>query len=409
MGEPTNIEELKDLTTNGIGKDPDAEPLVYDNPKITKAVPGWQWRGMIEKANAVIRLPHRDVWNGKLLIGATPAVRNEFSLDLLLSDIAIQHGYAYAASDKATPMLILRDPARSMAEWPQVYVKLTEFAADLVTETCGERPNKTYISGVSNGGYLTRIMLERYPLLYDGGVEWEGVFWDPESRHLMTTLPVWVKAYPVYCNWRGDRTEKERSQAYEKLVDAGLNPGSASVWDQYFMLYWLVSLWLYGRNLDPTWAPFQAEWSNDWLTDPDPIANYPWSERRDIVGERIQPIANTGQLTKPLLSVAGNYDCLTPYRYHADAYAKLVNATGSGQHHRMYEINRGNHVDGLLRSKLAGQQPVQPFYEAALYALEDWVERGILPPKSGLYDDINEFTKRRDLLSRTISGAKMDL
>jgi hypothetical protein len=385
MAETIRLQDVPDLTTRGLGVHPDAEPLVYDNPRLDGPVPGSVWTGEVAGARALLRLPAPERWNGKVMIGATPAVRGERSLDLLLGDIAIQRGYAFAACDKATPGLVLRAPARSMAEWVPVHRALTEFAVDVASRHYGRAPGRVYISGVSNGGYVTRRMLEAHPDLYDGGVEWEGVYWHPEARHLMTALPVWVADYPVYQNWRGDRTPAERAKARERMLEAGLHPGSEPYWHQYFLAYWVVSLWLYGRNLDPGWAPFAAEWSNDWLRDPSPIADYPWRARMDILARRVAGIANTGRIGKPLLSVAGNWDCLIPFRHHAAAYRDLVRAQGCGHLHRLYEVEAGNHVDGMLRGDRGVQQPVQPYYEAALYHLERWVEEGVAPPESGLY------------------------
>jgi acetyl esterase/lipase len=101
-----------------------------------------------------------------------------------------------------------------------------------------------------------------------------------------------------------------------------------------------------------------------------------------------------------MLSVAGNWDCLVPFRHHAVAYADLVKSQGASHNHRMYEIMCGNHVDGMLRSERGRQQPVQPYFEAALYHLEDWVERGVEPPASGRFEQIEVFTNRvEELLS----------
>ncbi|QSO47876.1 alpha/beta hydrolase [Alicyclobacillus mengziensis] len=394
---------VEDLTTAGCGIHPDAQALVYRAPDITKKVPGTVWTGQLKTAkgpaNAVVRMPRQTLWNGKLMIGGSPAVRSEYALDMLLSDIVLQAGYAFAACDKATPGLILLDPSRSMEEWVDAYGQLQETALKLVHDAYERAPERTYIAGVSNGGYVTRRMLELHPEWYDGGVEWEGVLWNAQTRHLLSCLPVYVQDYPVYSNWRGDRTSHEQNQAFERLLAAGLNPNSSPYWGTYFQVYWVLSLWLYGRNLDPDWEPFASPWSNDWLHDPSPLSNYPWQKRMDILAKRIDPIANSGRLEKPLLSVAGNWDCLVAFEHNAAAYARLVEQAGAGKWHRLYEIEGGNHVDGLLKDNRGAQQPVLPYFEAAMMHLERWVEEGILPPESGQYDSISQFAPAVELKS----------
>ena len=387
----SSLQKVADLTTRGLPDNADASALVYKRPEISKTVPGYMWTGQIGNARALIRLPDKALWNGKLMIGGTAAVRTEYCLDLILSDIVIQHGYAYAACDKGTPGFTLRDPNRSMAEWITNYEKLTTVSAELVEDFYRESPKRVYISGISNGGYITRRMLEQYPKLFDGGVEWEGVLWTPDSRHFLTTIPEYIDWYPIYRNFRGDRTAQERNIAFTHLIDAGLNPLSEPHWDQYYRTYWALTLWLYGRNLDPEWEPFKVEWSNELIGETSPLVHYPWQERREQLRDHIQPLANTGSIGKPLLSVAGNWDCLIPFKHHAQAYAKLVQGQGKGHLHRLYEIARGNHVEGLYKEDKGNQQSVHPYYEAAIYNLEKWVEQNVEPPASGLYESVDNF------------------
>lgn len=377
-----------DLTTKGLGVNEEAAPLAYRRPLVEKAVPGTGVTGTYGRASFVMRFP--DEWNGKVMIGCTPAVRNAFSLDVLLSDLVLQKGYAYMACDKATPGLTLRDPERSMLEWVDVYEQLTRRMASEVKERYGEPAKKTYVSGISNGGYVTRALLERHPELFDGGVEWEGALWAPNVRNLLTTVADYVNAYPVYADLKGGTLVREKNKAYETLLSAGLPPESEPYWETYYQMYWLVSLWLYGRNLDSDWEPFKMEWTNEWLVKPESIS-YPWQEREEQIYERTKPLFNTGKLIKPLLSVAGNWDCLLPFKYHAEAYREIVQQTGSGNFHRLYEIKRGNHVDGLLNLDQGEQQPVHPFYEATLNYLENWLENDQMPPESGVYSDIEAF------------------
>ncbi len=377
-----------DLTTNGSGVDDENRGLVYQPPVIRAPVPGLEWTGRIEGASAVIRIPAPDHFNGKLMVGGIPAVRNERALDQILSDIVLQRGYAYAACDKGTPGLTLRDPRRSMAEWVPAYRALVRRTGELLRRTRGRAPVRTYIAGVSNGGYVVRALLEQEPDLFDGGVEWEGLLMDPAGRHLMTTLPVLVEAYPHY---RAAKDSTARRRAHDRLVEAGLATGSESSWDRYFSRYWVVSLWLYGRNLDPDWEPFSADFTPGWLDDPAPLlGDYRPSERQEQLRARMAPLANTGDIGRPLISIAGDYDCLLPFRDHAEAYELMVRRSRKADRHRLYRIPRGNHVDGLLRAEDTGQRPVLPFFEAALYRLEAWVEQGEAPPPSRALEQVSD-------------------
>ncbi|WP_328702133.1 alpha/beta hydrolase [Alicyclobacillus fructus] len=389
------LEWLPDLTTQGQGAHEDAQALVYRPPRIVRRVPGYQWHGALGRAQAVLRIP-RD-WNGKLVIGATPAVRSEFALDHLVSDIVLQRGYAYAACDKATPGLTLRDPARSMAEWEYAYVHLIEVAKRVLALRFAQVPLRTYVLGVSNGGYVARILAERHADGIDGAVDWEGVYWAPQGQHLLKTLPTWIAGFAAYA--RADGPERKRWR--DHLVALGLPPGAEPHWAIYYQMYWLVTLWLYGRNLDPDWPNFALPWSNDWLADPSALAAYPAEERAGRVATRIAPIVNTGRIGAPVLTVAGNWDCLLPFAAHQTAYAQAVAAAGRAHLHRLYEIDRGNHVDGLLRLDRGDQQPVFPYFEAAFLCLERWVERGEEPPPGGLYRTMDHLARGAELYADT--------
>src|SRR3712207_7217118 len=54
-------------------------------------------------------------------------------------------------------------------------------------------PRRTYLAGISNGGYLVRWQLENRPELYDGGVDWEGPLFTPDGPNLFTYLPTAVR------------------------------------------------------------------------------------------------------------------------------------------------------------------------------------------------------------------------
>jgi len=129
-------------------------------------------------AQFVIRLP--DNWNGKLVVTGAPGVRKQFSSDYLISDYVLAQGYAYASTDKGnTGTAFYENGARSgpgdaILEWHDRVAELASAAKLVVGQRYGRGPDKTYMTGISNGGYLTRFALENHANLFDGGVDWEG-------------------------------------------------------------------------------------------------------------------------------------------------------------------------------------------------------------------------------------------
>jgi len=394
---------VPDLTTAGLGVHPDAEALVYERVAVPHPVPGRLWQGQLSPAEVVIRLPDAYSWNGKLLVGATPAVRSAWALDLWVGDVALARGYAWASSDKGTPGLVLRQsrpPAnRSMAEWESVHVQLAEMAASMVRKEYGRPPDRIYVAGLSNGGLVARLMMERHPDLFDGGVDGEGVLWQPDGHHLLRTLPVWLTQFDRMA------ASAPRTLAHEEgmraMAAAGLTAEGQDLWPIYRREYWALTLWLYGAALDPWWEPFQAPWQDRWRDEAAQLAAYPAERRRTVMAERLAPLELSGRLTRPLMTVAGSADCLIPFAHHAGAYAQLVEDAGAAAWHRWYEIGGATHVDGLLPRPWGGLKPLQPFFLAALLALEAWVEEGVPPPPSGRYSQLGEWAQgvRLDELS----------
>src|SRR5919206_555120 len=82
-------------------------------------------------------------------------------------------------------------------------LQLAIAAKQAMAQRYGRAPARTYVTGISNGGYLTRWQLEHHPELYDGGVDWEGALFTPDGPNLFTYLPVALREYP---KWRtGDQ------------------------------------------------------------------------------------------------------------------------------------------------------------------------------------------------------------
>ena len=77
------------------------------------------------------------------------------------------------------------------------------------------------------------------------------------------------------------------------------------------------------------------------------------------VGAQLAAFATTGDIQRPLITVAGTMDALLPIDHHARAYARKVAAVaesqdrgqaadGSDKHqpaYRLYEVQNGNHIE----------------------------------------------------------------
>src|SRR6266496_259477 len=122
----------------------------------------------------VLRLP--DHWTGGLVITGAPGVRRQYANDFIIGDWVLARGYAFASTDKGnTGVLFFQDgaaPGDAVAEWHARVRELTVAAKQVVHQRYGRNPQFTYMTGISNGGYLTRYALENNQELYDGGVDW---------------------------------------------------------------------------------------------------------------------------------------------------------------------------------------------------------------------------------------------
>jgi len=336
--------------------------------------------GWFHDAQFVLRLP--DHWNGKLVITGAPGIRKQFANDYLLSDWFVARGYAYASTDKGNDgVLFYRDgviPGDAIAEWNDRITELTIAAKDVVRQRYGKLPAYTYITGLSNGGYLTRFALENHADLYDGGVDWEGTHWRPEGPNIFTFLPTALKYYPSY-RLTGDPI------AHQKMIDAGFAPGSEMLWEHHYAVYWDLTQRTYREEMDPDYdasieagVPFCQ--SGTLYCD----ADYSYASRPQAVRDAVARISLTGRIGKPMLTLHGTLDSLLPIRVQSDPYVKLIKDAGRAHLHRYYVIEGGNHVDQLYDEFPDNLRPIVGCYRAAFLALENWVENAghVKPPDS---------------------------
>jgi hypothetical protein len=346
----------------------------FPDTSTTNGTHGWN-----HDSQFVIRLPEN--WNGKLVVTGAPGVRKQYASDFIIGDFVLGRGYAYASTDKGnTGTNFQRDgvePGDAVAEWNRRVTELAVAAKEAVRRRYGRAPDRTYVTGISNGGYLTRWQLENHPELYDGGVDWEGTLFDPEpGRNLLSFLPPALKNYPRY-RATGD------TAAHDAIIAAGFAPGSEFLWDDHYAVYWDLTQRTYREEFDPTWdgamdagTPFCPSGA------PSCDADYDYAARPAAVREAVAKVANTGKIGKPLLTLHGTLDTLLPIRVDSDVYARKVDAAGAGALHRYYVIEAGNHVDGRYDTFPGRLRPMLPCHRTAFVALERWVEQGAAPPDS---------------------------
>ncbi|MER5309297.1 tannase/feruloyl esterase family alpha/beta hydrolase [Streptomyces sp. NPDC002773] len=383
---------LDDLTTAGLAGTPytdmaDQAGLAAGRTRNPSGVPGVQidgyfpddsrlnaTHGWAHDAQFVIRLPDR--WNGGLVVTGAPGTRRQYATDALISDQVLAKGFAYAATDKGNtgPDFFTdgRGPGDAVAEWNRRVTELTRAAKQTVRQRYGRAPERTYMTGISNGGYLTRWQLENRPELYDGGVDWEGVLWTVRGPNLLTSLPVTVA-----------RSLGQASD--EDMVAAGFAPGSRFLWPYHEKAYWGLTQKVFRAEFDPSYDPAcpgsTAGGTVEQIFAPCASdASYDYTSRPASVHRAVAKVALTGRIGRPLVTLHGDLDTLLPVSTGSDVYARMIDARGRGGLHRYYTVQDGTHTDGLYDTYPDRLRPILPCYRSAFDALTRWVEEGTAPP-----------------------------
>lgn len=345
----------------------------FPDTSTTNTNNGWN-----HDAQFVLRLP--DDWNGRLIVTGAPGVRRQYALDATISDWAVAQGYAFAATDKGnTGATFFRDgtrPGDAIVEWNDRVTQLTIAAKRAVRQKYGLPPLRTYMTGISNGGYLTRWQLENRAYLYDGGVDWEGTLFRAEGPNLLTYLPDALRAYPDY--------KEGSAEARQDLLDAGFAEGSEPLWEYHYAYYWDLTQRIYREELDPTWDG-DTEAGTPFCESGTPAcdADYDYSSRPAAVHEAVERIELTGRIQRPLITLHGTLDTLLPAQTDSDVYRDLIADEHRSFLHRYYVIADGTHVDGLYDTFPDLLRPILPCYRDAFARLDGWSTRGIRPPGSG--------------------------
>jgi 3HB-oligomer hydrolase (3HBOH) len=390
-------------------------PSPAKRPPITRVVPGLQIQARFAgdptgQGRFLLRLPND--WNGSLVVAGASGTRSEFNGDFAWSDFVVQKGYAYASQNKgvlnlqfstaadplacrlnpASPLYVrfyANDPAQQFSRWRDFMVQAAEVAQQGVRARYGHRPRFTYAVGTSNGGYQVRRAVETAPQVFDGGVDWEGTFVDPDGPNLLAGLPPALLNFPDYVASDFSAT----STAARNIRAAGYPPdlraGAASLWSSNWTSFWEVTLCQWQKRLDPGYDTYGGEG----------MAGYNYIERlgKSDVGAQLAAIATTGRIKRPLVTVAGTMDALLPIDHHARAYERRVKAQARdddddddhGRRHggrdrgvpyRLYEVQNGSHLE-TLQDTFAEIELIQPHAQRAFELLVRHVEqRTPLPP-----------------------------
>lgn len=343
--------------------------------------------GWNHDAQFVIRFPA--AWNGDLVVTGAHGTGGQYNADTAISDWMVARGYAYAATDKGNSEYNFwtdgQVPGDAVAEWHDRVTELTLAAEATVAQVYGAAPAHTWMTGVSNGGYLTRFALENAPELYDGGVDWEGTLFsvDLDGPHLFRYLPVALANYPNYAE--GD------AEAHQAMIDAGFAEGSEFLWFDSWSTLWDTTQRNFREEFDPTYdgdftggVPYcQAGMGVDGCD-----ADYDLASRPADVHDALRrsDIVLTGNVGRPLITIHGAMDTVLPIRNNADVYARMVADAGRAALHRYYVVEDGTHIDGRYDVYPEQIRPILPCYLAAFDAMVAWAVQGTEPAPSGVIE-----------------------
>ena len=371
---------------------------------ITKAVPGIQLDARISddptgEARILFRLPNH--WNGKLVVAGASGTRSEFNGDFAWSDYVLQQGYAYVSQNKGVLNFYMttaadplgcrlnpssavyvhfydNDPGQPFTRWTDFMIEATRIGKNAVAANYGRYPSRTYAVGTSNGGYQVRRALETAPELFDGGIDWEGTYVDPLAPNLLSALPPAILNFPDYVSSGFD----PNSTAAKNIVLAGypsdLVSGKNSLWLLYSNSYWELTLCQWQKRLDPTYDTYVSG-----------TGTYSYVDRLSVsdIGAQLAAITTTGNIGKPLITVAGTMDALLPINLNARAYERAVAAALSDRDHipherpayRLYEVQNGNHIE-TYTDTFPQLELIQPHAQHAFDLLTESVEHGSALP-----------------------------
>jgi hypothetical protein len=379
-----------------------AQDNIDTDQQLTTPVPHRYIHGRLGDAEFQIALP--DNWNGKLLIGA-----RGFSGDELASGafktVGLQKGYAFALSDQGWFRFeIIDHPEDKYFESRRRILQLTNYTKSVVNRHYGRSASRTFMVGGSNGGHNTKMMVEDYPVQYDGGVAGYGItshieWMGSRTRFLRnydiiapriadiiakrTALPSWnPDGEPLSPPLTNPQLEALRNiygmpaRVGPITFNIGNPVGSEYRWGPNYnsnLGYTQTSVAKFDRFYDPD--------GNGTLTDAEIKAWDPNFSPPPVAND-LRRFDNTGNLKRPVIIAHGSHDPIVSPGETA-AYKRLVEqrygVAGARNWLAVYYIPRMSHGGAEYDASISAQLDV----------LEAWVtwhqsggSQGSLPPSN---------------------------
>ncbi|MEU1458852.1 hypothetical protein [Streptomyces avermitilis] len=100
--------------------------------------------------------------------------------------------------------------------------------------------------------------------------------------------------------------------------------------------------------------------------------DYDFASRPRAVHEAVERISLTGKIRRPLISIQGSLDALTPPAAFGDVHHRMVTDAGRAGLHRYITVAGGAHTHGLVLLDQDHLRPMLGNFTAALSDLESW-------------------------------------
>ena len=358
----------------------------------------------------ILRYPNDERWNGRLLTAAHGGTGGpslsadgveigtaETSLDDLIGDYAIDHGYAYASVD--------RDGVGATAQGLAVVKEFAEAIRERVEKAFGRNVERMYLIGLSMGGGIARYAAEDPETVFDGIViiAGSGGGLGTQIDRLARRAALWPKIDPRAHPGLPDDAPEVLAYA---ATGAGTPVAARPLWP-------FIGASASPESLQRTLQAYGVEGLSVSQLENFRVEDY--AERPGFL-ERLEANDTSGRVQVPTLEVVGTFDDFVLPEILAYKRKVLANPD-SAHYHRLYQVKTAWHIsredDALegfrYRMGRMGFGPeVQraagefgsyiPAVREALDVLNRWLTIGVpAPPDQELNGDIANISRLQGL------------